>query len=132
MTSTTPVYNRRSLAYEVVSHALGKPLWWALEQLSLVDSEHVEPEEVLWKKVKGKYVVLTNVEKVADVIAEALRQNVTSSPADSLYSFESFRRRFNHIGAALEDTALSDTDLRVLLKFLDRDRKIIVTEGDVS
>ncbi|KAL5529742.1 hypothetical protein ACEPAG_5727 [Sanghuangporus baumii] len=131
MNSATSVYYRGSLAYRAASYALGKPLWWALEQLSLVDSESVEPETSLWKKVKGRYVVLENVEKAADAVTEVLRQNVTLSPADSLYSFQAFRRQFGQMGAVLEEAALSELDLRVLVRFLERDRKIIVTDEEV-
>ncbi|KAL5532598.1 hypothetical protein ACEPAF_4372 [Sanghuangporus sanghuang] len=131
MNSTTSVYYRGSLAYRAASYALGKPLWWALERLSLVDSESVESETSLWKKLKGKYVVLQNVEKAADAVTDLLRQNVTLSPADSLYSFQAFRRRFGQMGAVLEGIALSEFDLRVLVRFLERDRKIIVTDEEV-
>ncbi|KAL5511111.1 hypothetical protein ACEPAH_4326 [Sanghuangporus vaninii] len=131
MNSTTSVYYRGSLAYRAASYALGKPLWWALEQLSLVDSESVESETSLWKKLKGKYVVLENVEKAADAVTDLLRKNVTLSPADSLYSFQAFRRQFGQMGAVLEGTALSEFDLRVLVRFLERDRKIIVTDEEV-
>ncbi|KAL5489779.1 hypothetical protein ACEPAI_4611 [Sanghuangporus weigelae] len=129
--SSATVYYRGSLAYRAASYALGKPLWWALEQLSLVDSESVESETSLWKKLKGKYVMLENVEKAADAVTNLLRQNVTLSPADSLYSFQAFRRRFGQMGAVLEGTALSEFDLRVLVRFLERDRKIIVTNEEV-
>ncbi|EJD02423.1 Snf7-domain-containing protein [Fomitiporia mediterranea MF3/22] len=129
LSSPTSVYDRESLAYRVVSFAVGKPLWWAMEQLNLVDSEHVESEASLWKKVAGNYVFLSNVEKAADAVTELLRQNVTSSPADSLYSFESFRRLSSSADIALENSTLSETDVKVLLRFLDRDRKIIVTDG---
>lgn len=132
MTSTTSVYYRGSVAYRAASFALGKPLWWALEQLSLVDSENVESETSLWRKVKGKYVVLENVEKAAHAVTEVLRQNVTLSPADSLYSFQAFRKQFGHVGIALEGAALSETDMRVLIKFLERDKGIIVTHENVS
>ncbi|KAI5119736.1 hypothetical protein M0805_008666 [Coniferiporia weirii] len=130
LNSPTSVYDTGSLAYKVASYVVGKPLWWALEQLSLVDSEHVESESSLWKKAKGQYVVLSNVEKAGDVVVERLRQKVTSSPADSLYSFSSFRREFGSRGSIFEGVALSEPDLRILVKFLDRDRKLIVSDGD--
>ena len=51
------------------------------------------------------------------------------SLADTLYSFDSFRATF--ATSALPGVTLSDKDLRVLLKFLERDRRAVVTEGEV-
>lgn len=130
MNATTSIYDGGSLPYRAVSYALVRPLWWALEQLSLVDSDRVESEPSLWKKVTGNYVVLENVEKAADVVANLLRQNVTLSPADSLYTIEMFRSQFGMRSIALEGVALTETDLRILVKFLDRDRGTIVSDGD--
>ncbi|KAH8116804.1 Snf7-domain-containing protein [Phellopilus nigrolimitatus] len=124
LNSPTSVYDTGSLAYKVASYVVGKPLWWALEQLSIVDSEHFESEMSLWKKVKGPHVILSNVEKTADAIVERLRQNATFSPADTLYSFDSFRREF-------AGHSLSETDLKVLIKFLNRDKKVIVSDKDI-
>ncbi|THH10698.1 hypothetical protein EW145_g1134 [Phellinidium pouzarii] len=127
LNSPISVYDTGSLAYKIASCVVGKPLWWALEQLSLVDSERVESETSIWRKVRGHYVVLANVEKVGDIVVERLRQKGSSSPADSLYSFDSFRKEF---GGVIEGTSLSDVDLKVLVKFLDRDRKLIVSDNE--
>jgi hypothetical protein len=51
------------------------------------------------------------------------------SLADTLYNFDSFRATF--AASALPGVTLSDKDLRVLLKFLERDRRAVVTEGEV-
>jgi hypothetical protein len=51
------------------------------------------------------------------------------SLADTLYNFDSFRATF--AASALPGVTLSDKDLRVLLKFLERDRQAVVTEGEV-
>jgi charged multivesicular body protein 7 len=51
------------------------------------------------------------------------------SLADTLYSFDSFRATF--AASALPGVTLSDKDLRVLLKFLERDRRAVVTEREV-
>lgn len=50
--------------------------------------------------------------------------------ADALYDFASFRAAFAEY--ALPDVILSDTDIRVLLKFLQRDRKVLVSDNEVS
>jgi len=51
------------------------------------------------------------------------------SLADTLYSFDSFRATF--AASALPGVTLSDKDLRVLLKFLERDRRAVVTDKEV-
>ena len=51
------------------------------------------------------------------------------SLADALYNFDSFRATF--AASALPGVTLSDKDLRVLLKFLERDRRAIVTDKEV-
>lgn len=51
------------------------------------------------------------------------------SLADTLYSFDSFRATF--AASALPGVTLSDRDLRVLLRFLERDRRAVVTEREV-
>jgi charged multivesicular body protein 7 len=49
--------------------------------------------------------------------------------ADTLYSFDSFRTTFAM--SALPGVTLSDKDLRVLLKFLERDRQAVIAEKEV-
>ena len=132
MNSSHPIYESASIAYKAASYILGKPLWWALEQLSLVDSNRVESEAQLWMKLKGTYVVLDLVERAADIVSTKLRHKVISSSADALYSFDQFRREFGFHGAVLDGVKLSETDLRVLVKFLDRDKGVIVSDKDVS
>ena len=52
------------------------------------------------------------------------------SLADTLYSFVSFRATF--AAFALPRVALSDKDLRVLVKVLERDRRVVITEKEVA
>lgn len=131
MNSSHPIYESASIAYKAASYILGKPLWWALEQLSLVDSNRIESEAQLWMKLKGTYVVLDLVERAADIVSTKLRHKVISSSADALYSFDQFRREFGFHGAVLDGVKLSETDLRVLVKFLDRDKGVIVSDKDI-
>ena len=99
--------------------------------MSLVDSNGIEPETTLWSRIKGKHVVLPLLEKAADVVEEKLRSRLTSSPADALYDFNGFKRLFGGKGAAFAGVALSETDLKILLKFLARDRVAIVVDKNV-
>lgn len=112
---------------------MGKPLWWALQQLSFVDSEHAGGhggDAERWKKVKGDYVVLSLLEKAADIILQKQHAKSGVSLADSLYNFETFRKEFSH--DSLDGVTLSDTDMKVVLKYLERDKKAVVVRDGVS
>ncbi|KLO08957.1 Snf7-domain-containing protein [Schizopora paradoxa] len=128
LSSTTPIYHSGSLAYRVATTVVGKPLWWALQQLSFVDGDSHESEAALWRRVSGRYVVLSLVEKAADAVERRRQKQVMVSRADALYSFETFREAF---GDVLPDVALSNSDLKVLVKYLDRDRRVLVSDGEV-
>lgn len=112
--------------------ALTTPLWWVLESLSLVDNTHVAPEPTIWTQIRGRYVVVALLERAASVVVDKLRDRATSSPADSLYDFYAFKKLFGGIGDVFEGVALSERDLRVLIKFLSRDQGVIVSSRDVS
>ena len=129
--SQDSIYASPSLTSRVAS-TLTTPLWWALESLSLVDSTHVEPEATLWARIRGRHVVVALLEKAASVVVEKLTGRTTSSPADSLYDFSTFKKLFGGVGDVFEDVALSEVDLRVLVKFLARDQGIIVADRHVS
>jgi len=107
---------------------VGKPLWWALQQLSLVDADSHDSEAALWRKVTGKYVVLSLLENAADAVVLRRQKQVAVSRADALYSFDAFREAFSDV---LPDVALSDSDLKILIKYLDRDRQVLVSDGEV-
>ena len=111
---------------------VGKPLWWALEQLNLVEADGpIESESTLWRKIKGRYVILSNLEKAADTVVERQRQKGAVSPSDVLYTFDSFRKEFCNPGTE-ERLPLSDQDLKVLIRFLERDKGVIVSDKEVS
>jgi charged multivesicular body protein 7 len=58
--STQSIYHPGSLPIRVASYLVGRPLWWALEQLSIVGDG--ESEEKRWKKMQGDYVVMPLLE----------------------------------------------------------------------
>lgn len=113
----------------MASYILGKPLWWALEQLELVKSEESYNETEWWKKISGDYVVLGLVEKAADAVLRIRETQGGGGPADDLFSFDSFRKAF---GTAVNASgALGEADTKVLVKFLERDRKVISVDKEV-
>ena len=113
----------------MASYIIGKPLWWALEQLELVKSEESYTESEWWKRISGDYVVLGLVEQAADTILRIRDTQGGGGPADDLFSFDSFRQAF---GTAVNASGtLGEADTKVLIKFLERDRKIIAVDKGV-
>lgn len=133
LNDTRSVYDPGWLPYRIAAFVVGKPLWWALQQLSFVSpddalSGHASEAE-RWKQVKGDYVVLALVEKAAEGVLRQQQTKAGLSLADSLYKFDGFKREFASV--ALEGAVLSDLDMKVVLKFLERDRKVVIAQGEV-
>ncbi|KAJ6497044.1 Snf7-domain-containing protein [Mycena vitilis] len=131
LNSKESVYDSGWLPGRIVSYVVGKPLWWALEQLGVVGEEGIISNATTTKDTSwwGDYVVVPLVEAAAnDVLARQSRK--AGSPGDALYSFEGFKKEFS---AVLSDTQenLTDGDAKVLLRFLERDRGAVVVEKDV-
>ncbi|KAI9455003.1 Snf7-domain-containing protein [Lactarius psammicola] len=127
LSASKSIYDPGWLPYRVAAFVVGKPLWWALQQLNVLGSED-ESEAERWKHTKGDYVLIEVLEHAADSVLASQRARDVSL-ADTLYSFDSFRATF--AASALPGVTLSDKDLRVLLKFLERDRRAVVTEREV-
>ena len=133
LNATQSIYDPGWLPYRIASLVVGKPLWWALQQLSIVgadDSYGSAGDAERWKKIRGEYVVLSLLERAADAVLAKQEAKSGINLADSLYNFESFKRTY--AGEALEGVTLSDLDLKVLLRYLERDKKAVVRQGDVS
>ncbi|KAI6005672.1 hypothetical protein EDD15DRAFT_2426179 [Pisolithus albus] len=126
LSSSVSVYDPGWLPYRIASFLVGRPLWWAMEQLDLVKSEDSYSEAEMWKRVQGDYVMLKLVERAADVV-DSFRGGM--SLADSLYTVESFRKEFG--SKVLPGVTISEMDTEVLLKYLERDRQILVRDKDV-
>lgn len=97
-----------------------------MEQLDIVRSEDTYSEAEMWKRIEGEYVLLKLVERAADVV------DVSSGGlclADRLYTIATFRKAFGT--KVLPGVSLSETDTRVLLRYLERDRRILVQDKDV-
>ena len=115
------------LLYRVATFVVGKPLQWALHQLNIIGPDEEEDTE-RWNHIKGHYVLVGVVEHAADAVL-ALQRGRGVSLADTLYNLDSFRATF--ASAALPGVALSDKDLCVLVKYLERDRRAVITEKEV-
>ncbi|KAI0059016.1 hypothetical protein BV25DRAFT_1963538 [Artomyces pyxidatus] len=130
LSAAQSVYDPERLPYRIASYVVGKPLWWALQQLSIVglDEGGHEGDAERWKRIKGDYVVLGLVERAAERVLAKQRTRAASLAA-TLYDFDTFRTEF--ADSALPDAVLSKVDLPVLLKYLERDKRVIVSEKEV-
>ena len=76
----------------------------------------------------GSFVLVANVEAVAEAILAQYRSLPHTSNADRIYSKTAFWKRF---GKALnEDVAITARDLDVLLKYMARDRQALSVNGN--
>lgn len=133
LSSAKSIYDPGWLPYRVLSFVVGKPLWWALQQLNIVGEDTAggsSNERDRWKRAQGKYAVLSLLEKAADKVIQTQSAKGGVSLADALYSPDSFRAAFGNV--ALEGFPLSDLDVKVLIKYLSRDKGVLLVEDDVS
>lgn len=105
-----------------------------MEQMGIVGEEGIlssstrdQHKSSAWH---GDYVIIALVAKAAETILET-QQALMTGPADALYSQDGFRRTF---GAAVDAPGgvLSELDADVLLKYLERDRQVVVHANGVS
>ncbi|KAI0321646.1 Snf7-domain-containing protein [Amylostereum chailletii] len=128
--ATQSIYDPGWLPYRVASYVIGKPLRWALQQMNIVGTDDAghESDAERWRRVKGDYVSVPLVQRATEAVI-ARQRNTGISLSDALYSFDSFRAAY--AAHALPDVVLSDADLRVLLKHLQRDKRVLVTDKEV-
>jgi len=114
----------------IAAYLVGKPLWWALEQMGIIGEEgsksHQHTDTGWW----GEYVVVSLMERAADEVEEKQRERM-GGPGDALYTMQSFRLTFTEV-LGVDDGVWREIDTKVLLRFLERDRGVIVTDNDVS
>ncbi|KAA1469435.1 hypothetical protein DENSPDRAFT_835058 [Dentipellis sp. KUC8613] len=128
--ATQSIYDPGWLPYRVAAFVLGKPLWWALQQTGIVgadDGGH-ESDAQRWRRVRGEYVVVGLVERAAEAVVARQRSRAGAGRAEALYSFEGFREAF---AGVVVGGVLSDADLKVLVRYLERDKKVVVVDKDV-
>ncbi|KZF23232.1 Snf7 family protein [Xylona heveae TC161] len=114
LTTTTSIYHKSWIGspWSVIS--------WGLRQLGVIGG--VSGED---KLSVGQFAIVGNIEETARKI---LQQTVgKASAVDRIYSQEIFRQDFVDILGP--DRQLTDTDFRVLLTFLARDKREIAFDG---
>ncbi|MCO5596155.1 hypothetical protein L7F22_050215 [Adiantum nelumboides] len=117
------------------------PLTWAISQLSLslgFGESSSDASEEDWEKSKGNWVVLENVEMVAEAILAAHHSSPRLSALDCLFSRRTFIEELVKpaFAATVSDSSLakpspSESDLEVLLKYLARDRRVALVDKEV-
>ncbi|WWD21781.1 hypothetical protein CI109_106268 [Kwoniella shandongensis] len=138
--SPLPIHAPPSLT----SRFIGRPLWWAVSQLNPFgsSSDKVEKEEVLWARYgKGKeYVHMPLLEQTSASFTAYMSTNPILSYTTSLFDLESFREEFGEACFPSSPSAkklpagkhrLSKKDVEVLIKWLERDCGLVVTDGKV-
>ena len=128
------IYSASSLPIRIASYVVGKPLWWALEQIGIVGEEGIlgtssrdHHRGTAWH---GDYVVVSLLEKAAAAVLELHRVNM-AGPADALYSLDTFKSTFGSVLGHDATKPLSDQDAKLLLRFLERDRRLVVYDREV-
>ncbi|EIM90317.1 uncharacterized protein STEHIDRAFT_119337 [Stereum hirsutum FP-91666 SS1] len=131
LSSPKSIYDPGWLPYRIASYLVGKPLWWTLQQLNIVGSDEAghESDTQRWKKVTGEYVFVDLVERAAENVLAKQDGRTGVSLAESLYSFEGFKEEFGSM--ALPGVTLSDTDVKVLVKYLQRDKRVLIADKEV-
>ncbi|RDB21152.1 hypothetical protein Hypma_011738 [Hypsizygus marmoreus] len=127
------IYDPGWLPARIAAFVVGKPLWWALEQLGIVGEDGIlggshsgsrHHKDTTWW---GEYVVVPLVEKAADETL-AKQEGKVGGSGDRLYTFEDFRKQF---GSVVGVTTLTEGDAKVLLRYLQRDRKAILFDEEI-
>ncbi|KAJ7087847.1 Snf7-domain-containing protein [Mycena epipterygia] len=132
LNSKESVYDSGWLPGRIAAYVVGKPLWWALEQLGVVGEEGfvsnargTEKDTTWW----GDYVVVSLVEAAANDVL--MQQSLKAAgPGDALYSFDGFKKEFSSV-FSYSAGILPDGDAKILLKFLERDRRAVMVEKNV-
>jgi charged multivesicular body protein 7 len=85
-----------------------------------------------WGFVRIPLQALTCSQRLADAIIAAQDEKSSLTLSDSLYTTESFKKYAESCSATLNGRKnLSETDVKVLIKYLARDRRVAVVQGDV-
>ncbi|KAF8969851.1 hypothetical protein BDZ97DRAFT_1792981 [Flammula alnicola] len=127
ISSKSSIYDPGWLPARIAAYVVGKPLWWALEQMGIVGEEgllssgsgrgHHHKDTGWW----GEYVLVPLVERAADQVVERQDEKMASA-GDALYTMDS---------AGGSEEPLRETDAKVLVKYLERDRGVLVVDKEI-
>lgn len=127
------IYDPGWLPARIAAFVVGKPLWWALEQIGIVGEEGLlssatrnSHKDTGWW---GDYVFVSLVERAGEAVLDKQRAT-PGGPGDVLYTWDNFRETFS--SAVGEEALLWEMDAKVLVKYLERDQGVLVVDQDVS
>ncbi|KAG5635861.1 hypothetical protein H0H81_009844 [Sphagnurus paluster] len=125
------IYAPGWLPTRIAAFVVGRPLWWALEQMGVVGEEGVlgsgsgSGKGTTWW---GEYVFVGLLERAGEEVL-ALQAARVGGAGERLYSLDGFRQEFGTVLGV--DGAMSEGDAAVLLKFLERDKGAVIFNKDV-
>jgi len=127
------IYDPGWLPARIAAFVVGKPLWWALEQIGVVGEEGLlsstsrnSHKDTGWW---GNYVFVSLVERAGQQLLDQQRAT-TQGPGDVLYTWDSFRETFSTVVDGKE-SSLPEIDARILVKYLERDEGVLVVDQDI-
>lgn len=142
MSTKTSIYDPGWLPARIAKAVVGRPVWWVLEQMGIVGEEGIlgslansvpevgrgrlQQRDTNWW---GDYVLVSLVEKAAVGVMERQERRGRGSRTDALYSIEEFRKVFG--GVAGGDEILGEMDANILVKYLERDKDVLVVDKEV-
>jgi charged multivesicular body protein 7 len=131
LSSVQSVYDPGWLPLRIATYIVGKPLLWALKQLNVVESDEGghQSDADKWKKIKGDYILLDLVEFAAKAVISHQRAKGSVTLTDRLYTMDTFRIEFASV--AFSHKVLSDLDIKALVKYLERDSKMVCVDREV-
>jgi charged multivesicular body protein 7 len=135
MSTKTSIYDPGWLPARIAKAVIGRPVWWALEQMGIVGEEGILPEGGRGRPQQrdtnwwGDYVLISLAEKAAVGVMERQERRGRGSRTDALYTMEEFRKVFG--GVAGGDEILGEMDASILVKYLERDKGVLVVDKEV-
>ncbi|KAG7549003.1 hypothetical protein FFLO_03116 [Filobasidium floriforme] len=138
LSSPYPISQTPSLTSRLIT----APLWWGLSKLNpfgASSSPKGVDEEKIWKRLRGVRVVhLGLVEEVAQNLISHLASSPPLTPSAHLLTTSSFLSRYSTMvlpscsrsGSSKdqEQVGISERDCKILLRYLQRDKKVLVAD----
>lgn len=87
-----------------------------------------------WQSVKTDWVHLPLVSEAADLVIERYKSSsATFSQLDRLFTLDQFKLNFTHnlFFESKKNSTFSSTDTSILLRYLHRDRRVLVFDGQI-
>ncbi|CAA7271563.1 unnamed protein product [Cyclocybe aegerita] len=137
MNAKTSIYDPGWLPGRIAAFVVGKPLWWALEQMGIVGEEGLlgggaetrrdHQRDTGWW---GDYALVPLLDAAGDEVVERQRAGMVSA-GDALYTVDSFRTAFAGVVGEENAAPLRELDANVLLRYLERDKGVIVVDKEI-